>query len=68
MAINGMEHMEARFVQVVRDCVKIAPVSATLDVEEIRRVKTPKRSSGFGKPLISPTAATNSSSRCASPG
>jgi Xaa-Pro dipeptidase len=42
VAINGMEHMEARFVQVVRDCVKTAPVSATLDVEEIRRVKTPE--------------------------
>jgi Xaa-Pro dipeptidase len=42
VAINGMEHMEARFVQVVRDCVKTAPVSATLEVEEIRRVKTPE--------------------------
>jgi Xaa-Pro aminopeptidase len=42
VAINGMEHMEARFVQIVRDSVKTAPVSATLDVEEIRRVKTPE--------------------------
>jgi Xaa-Pro aminopeptidase len=41
VAINGMEHMEARFVQVVRDAVKTSPVSATLDIEEIRRVKTP---------------------------
>jgi Xaa-Pro dipeptidase len=41
VAINGMEQMEARFVQVVRDASKSAPVSATLDVEEFRRVKTP---------------------------
>jgi Xaa-Pro aminopeptidase len=41
VAINGMEHMEARYVQVVRAAVKIAPVSATLQVDEIRRVKTP---------------------------
>ena len=42
VAINGMEQMEARFVQVVREAVKTAPVSATLDIEEIRRVKTPE--------------------------
>src|SRR5580700_9366614 len=42
VAINGMEHMEARFVQVIRDATKASPVSATLDVEEIRRVKTPE--------------------------
>jgi Xaa-Pro aminopeptidase len=41
VAINGMEHMEARFVQVVRAAVKTAPLSATLEVDEIRRVKTP---------------------------
>jgi Xaa-Pro dipeptidase len=37
-----MEQMEARFVQVVRDTAKTSPVSATLDVEELRRVKTPE--------------------------
>lgn len=42
VAINGMEQMEARFVQVVRDAAKTSPVSATLDVEELRRVKTPE--------------------------
>ncbi len=42
VAINGMEHMEARFVQAVRDATKTSPVSATLDVEEIRRIKTPE--------------------------
>jgi Xaa-Pro dipeptidase len=41
VAINGLEQMEARFVQVVRDTLQSEPVSATLDVEEIRRVKTP---------------------------
>jgi len=40
VAINGLEHMEARYVQVVRDALRVTPVSATLDVEEIRRVKT----------------------------
>jgi Xaa-Pro aminopeptidase len=40
VAINGMEQMEARFVQAVRDACRSAPVSATVDVEEIRRVKT----------------------------
>src|ERR1700721_2153482 len=33
VAINGMEQMEARFVQVVRDATGASPVSATLDVE-----------------------------------
>jgi Xaa-Pro dipeptidase len=42
VGINGLEQMEARFVQAVRDVCKAAPVSATLDVEEIRRVKTPE--------------------------
>ncbi len=41
IAINGLEQMEARFVQAVRDATQAAPISATLDVEEIRRVKTP---------------------------
>ncbi len=40
VAINGMEQMEARFVQVVQEACKVAPVSATVDIEEIRRVKT----------------------------
>jgi Xaa-Pro aminopeptidase len=42
VGINGLEQMEARFVRAVRDVCKAAPVSATLDVEEIRRVKTPE--------------------------
>jgi Xaa-Pro dipeptidase len=37
VAIAGMEMMEARFVQAFSH-----PVSATFDVEEIRRVKTPR--------------------------
>ncbi len=41
VAINGLEQMEARYVHVVRDVTGRAPVSATLDVEEIRRIKTP---------------------------
>jgi Xaa-Pro dipeptidase len=40
VAINGLEQMEARFVQLVRETTGSAPVSATTDVEEIRRVKT----------------------------
>jgi Xaa-Pro aminopeptidase len=40
VAINGMEQMEARCVHAVRAATKCEPVSATLDVEEIRRVKT----------------------------
>ena len=42
VAINGMEQMEARYVRAVRDGAKTEPVSATLEVEEIRRVKTPE--------------------------
>jgi len=37
VAIAGMELMEARFVDFFRN-----PVSATFDVEEVRRVKTPE--------------------------
>ena len=37
VAIAGMEMMEARFVQAFTN-----PVSATFDVEEIRRIKTPR--------------------------
>lgn len=37
VAIAGMEMMEARFVQLFSN-----PVSATFDVEEIRRIKTPR--------------------------
>jgi len=57
VAINGLEQMEARYVQVVRDALRVTPVSATLDVEEIRRVKTaqeiawadtPSRAGGSG--------------------
>ncbi len=40
IAVNGLEQMEARFVQILRAAVQSPPVSATLDVEEIRRVKT----------------------------
>ncbi|HEY4212248.1 MAG TPA: Xaa-Pro peptidase family protein [Steroidobacteraceae bacterium] len=41
VAINGMEHMEARLVSAVTEAVGTSPVSATVDIEEIRRVKTP---------------------------
>jgi Xaa-Pro dipeptidase len=41
VAINGFEHMQARHVQLVREVTGSEPVSATLDIEEIRRVKTP---------------------------
>jgi Xaa-Pro dipeptidase len=41
VAIGGMEFMEARFVDAVRQAVKQAPVSATPCVEELRRIKTP---------------------------
>lgn len=40
VAVNGLEQMEARFSRVVKESAKAPPVSATLDVEEIRRVKT----------------------------
>jgi Xaa-Pro dipeptidase len=42
VAINGLEQMEARFAQAVRVGSRAAIVSATADVEEIRRVKTPE--------------------------
>jgi Xaa-Pro aminopeptidase len=40
VAINGLEQMEARFVRAVHDASGKTAVSATADVEEIRRVKT----------------------------
>lgn len=40
VAINGLEQMEARFTRAVKESSGAAPVSATADVEEIRRVKT----------------------------
>ena len=40
IAINGLEQMEARFVRAVKEVSVAAPVTATKDVEEIRRVKT----------------------------
>jgi Xaa-Pro dipeptidase len=42
IAVNGLEQMEARFVQRVREASGSDPVSATADIEEIRRVKTPE--------------------------
>jgi Xaa-Pro aminopeptidase len=42
VAINGLEQMEARYVHVIRDVTQREPLSATLDVEEMRRVKTPE--------------------------
>jgi Xaa-Pro dipeptidase len=42
IAINGMEHMPARLVQLVGKVCGTAPVSATLDIEELRRVKLPE--------------------------
>ena len=41
-AIAGMELMEARFVDSVRQASGSEPASATADVEELRRVKTPE--------------------------
>lgn len=41
VAIAGVELMEARFVEAVRRATNKNPVSATLAVEELRRVKTP---------------------------
>lgn len=40
VAVNGLEQMEARFVRAVQEIAGAVPVSATADVEEIRRVKT----------------------------
>jgi len=37
VAVNGLEHMEARYVHMLGH-----PVSATLEIEEIRRIKTPQ--------------------------
>jgi Xaa-Pro dipeptidase len=40
VAINGLEQMEARFLRTLAEASSGEPVSATADVEEIRRVKT----------------------------
>ncbi len=40
VAIAGLELMEVRFVQAVGEALKKPPVSATADLEELRRVKT----------------------------
>jgi Xaa-Pro aminopeptidase len=40
VAINGLEQMEARFLRTVANAFNSQPISATQDVEEIRRVKT----------------------------
>jgi Xaa-Pro dipeptidase len=40
IAVNGLEQMEARHVNAIKEISASAPASATLDVEEIRRVKT----------------------------
>lgn len=42
VAINGLEQMEQRFLRAVTAALGAKPVSATTDVEEIRRVKTPE--------------------------
>jgi Xaa-Pro dipeptidase len=41
VAIAGMELMEARFVAAVRQSINQAPVSASPQVEELRRIKAP---------------------------
>jgi len=41
VATGGMEMMEARFVDAIRESTNRAPVSATPFVEELRRIKTP---------------------------
>jgi Xaa-Pro dipeptidase len=41
LAVNGLEQMEQRFVRGLSEALHVSPVSATLDIEEIRRVKTP---------------------------
>src|SRR5215469_10683554 len=38
-AVNGLEQMEARFVTALGERLDAPPVSATMEVEEIRRVK-----------------------------
>jgi Xaa-Pro dipeptidase len=40
VAINGLEQMEARFLRAINEASGKPAVSATTDVEEIRRVKT----------------------------
>lgn len=40
IAINGMEHMPARLVQLAGKVCGTAPASATPEIEELRRVKT----------------------------
>jgi Xaa-Pro dipeptidase len=40
IGINGVEHMPARLVQLVANACGAAPVSATLEIEELRRIKT----------------------------
>jgi Xaa-Pro aminopeptidase len=42
IAVNGLEQMEARFVRAIKELSGADPASATADVEEIRRVKTPE--------------------------
>ncbi len=42
VAINGLEQMEARFLRAVTEASGSSPASATADIEEIRRVKTPE--------------------------
>ncbi|MGH9782573.1 MAG: M24 family metallopeptidase, partial [Terriglobia bacterium] len=41
-AIAGMEFLETRFVDAIRQAIGFDPVSATAEVEEIRRVKAPE--------------------------
>lgn len=41
VAVAGMELMEARFVEGILEATSANPVSASLAVEELRRVKTP---------------------------
>jgi Xaa-Pro dipeptidase len=41
-AVAGLELMEARFVHALRDALGAIPVSATPQVEELRRVKGPE--------------------------
>jgi Xaa-Pro dipeptidase len=40
VAVNGLEQMEERFVRAMREATGSDPVSATSQVDEIRRVKT----------------------------
>ena len=42
IAINGMEHMPAGLVRQVAEACGSVPVSATLEIEELRRIKTPQ--------------------------